>query len=233
MDHEKLKKIMEEHVKYLARQGGVRADFRGADLREAHLWDAHLEDANLRGANLRGANLRGAHLEGANLEGANMWGADLREAHLWGAHLEGANLEGANMWGADLREAHLWDAHLEDANLRGANLRGAHLQNTCLDPENVPNGRVTAFERTPDGLIIGYRTRKAGHIDRYRVGRHYSADFFSTADTECHPGLYLCPTIEDARKHGEDIIMVHTRPEHVHQAGKKYRCREFFVVKEV
>jgi len=183
--------------------GGVRADLSWADL---------------SGADLSGADLSGATLYGANLSWANLSGADLSLVTLYGANLSWATLSGAD---------------LSRANLFGANLYGADLSDTCLDPNNTPNGSIEGFKRDDDGRVIGYRTRKAGHIDAYRDGRHYSADVFSTADTECHPGLYLCPTIEMAWKFGDSLIEVRTKPEHIHHAGSKWRCREFFVVGSV
>jgi len=105
------------------------------------------------------------------------------------------------------------------------------LTDTCLDPENEPNADVAAFERCGD-FVIGYRTRKARHIDKYRDGRTYSADVFSTADTECHPGLYIYPTVTQVKEWTieQEIIRVHVRPCDVHRAGSKWRCREFLVI---
>ena len=50
--------VINRHAKFLAGDGGERADLRGADLR-----GANLRRANLRGADLRGADLRGADLD--------------------------------------------------------------------------------------------------------------------------------------------------------------------------
>jgi len=81
-----IKEILEKHLKWLKdKEGGERADLRGANL----------EGANLGDANLRGANLGGAYLGDANLRGANLGDANLRGAYLGGAYLEGANLGGA------------------------------------------------------------------------------------------------------------------------------------------
>jgi len=183
---------------------------------------------NLRWANLRGANLRGANLRCANLRWANLSEANLREANL-----REANLRGANLSEADLSEANLSWANLREANLRGANLSEANLCGTALDPNNEPNANTDGFEQK-DGFVLGYRTRKAGHIDQYCDGRYYSADWFSTCEqTECHPGLYLWPTLQRAKEwsygNGE-IIRVRTKPECVHRAGDKWRCQWFEVI---
>ena len=60
---EKLQEIIESHGKWLrSKDGGQRADLRGAYLQRANLQDANLQDADLQDAYLRGANLRGADL---------------------------------------------------------------------------------------------------------------------------------------------------------------------------
>ena len=167
---------------------------------------------------------------------ANLYGADLSGASLSGANLSGANLYRADLYRADLYRADLYRADLTEANLTEANLSGAHLieanlSGTCLDPSASPNGGVGGFEFDGE-FVIGYRTRSAGHIDIYRDKRFYSADWFSVSDTECHPGLYLWPTIELARNYSgdEELIRVRTRPCEVHKAGSKWRCRWFEVI---
>jgi len=159
---------------------------------------------------------------GADLGGANLSGADLSGANLRGAYLRNVNLYGANLGDADLR----------NANLRGANLYGANLSGTCLDSENKPNGDVAGFRHREDRrYVIGYRTRRAGHIPEYKNGQHYSADWFSTADTECHPGLYIWLTLALAREWSkEPLIRVSVRVKDIHKAGDKWKCRSFEVL---
>ena len=93
MNRDDLDRILSEHAKWLAGDGGGRADLRDADLR----------DADLRGANLRRADLWRANLQDADLRDANLRGADLRDADLRGADLRDADLRGADLRGADLR----------------------------------------------------------------------------------------------------------------------------------
>ena len=147
------------------------------------------------------------------------------------ADLSGADLTGANLYGAVLYGANLSGANLSRADLSWANLYGANLSNTCLDPNNMPNANAEGFQAEGE-FIIGYRTRKAGHIDKYRDGRFYSADWFSTDETECHPGLYLWPTLKHAVEFSGDVemIRVRTKPSEVHRAGTKWRCRWFEVL---
>jgi len=134
--------------------------------------------------------------------------------------------------GTSLSGAYLSGANLYRANLSGANLSGANLSNTVLDP-NATLNTPTDWPEIDEGYAIGYRTREAGHIDKYRDGRFYSADFFSVCTTECHPGLYLWPTLRHAKEYSVnkvEIIKVRTKLSEIHQAGNKYRCRWFEVV---
>jgi len=88
MNKEKLKLILEKHLKWIrVEDGGERANLSGADL---------------SGANLSGADLSGADLSGADLFGANLSRADLSGADLFGANLSRANLSGASLYGASL-----------------------------------------------------------------------------------------------------------------------------------
>ena len=117
MDKQKLKNILDKHLKWLrGENGGKRAD----------LSRANLSGANLSRANLSGADLSWANLSRADLSGANLPGADLSWADLSWADLSGANLSGANLPGADLSRANLFRADLSWADLSGADLSGAN-----------------------------------------------------------------------------------------------------------
>jgi hypothetical protein len=182
--------------------------------------------SRLSWVNLSGADLSGADLSDVNLSDVNLNGANLSDVDLSGANLSWANLNGANLNGADLNGTDLYAANLSRANL----------SRTYIDPNNKPNAEVTGFQRDADGFIIGFRTRKTSHIDEYRDGRCYSADWFSTAATECHPGLYLWPTLDASRGYSgvnAEIIRVRTKPECVHHAGDKWRCQWFEVLGSV
>jgi hypothetical protein len=236
MDREALKVVLESHAQWLRGEGGEHANLSGADLYGADLYGADLSGANLYGADLYGADLSGANLSradlyGADLSGANLSGANLSRADLYGADLSGANLYGANLSRADLYGANLYGANLSRAKLSRANLSGAKLLDTVLDPAREPNGDIDGFERDGD-YIVGYRTRTTPHIGEYRDGRTYGADFFSVCTTECHPGLYLWPTLQHAKNFSGDaeFIKVRTYPKDTHRAGRKWRCRWFTVL---
>ena len=108
---EKLKKILDKHLKWWRNEGGgsradlSRTDLSGVNLSRANLYGADLSRANLYGANLSGANLSRTDLSGANLYGADLSRANLSRADLSGADLSGADLSGANLSRADLSRA--------------------------------------------------------------------------------------------------------------------------------
>ena len=94
MDANKLKEILDKHLKWLRNEeGGSRANLSGANLSGADLTGATLYGADLTGATLYGADLTGANLSGADLSRANLSGADLSRANLTGANLTGAQIE--------------------------------------------------------------------------------------------------------------------------------------------
>ena len=119
-------------------------------------------------------------------------------------------------------------ADLRWANLRWADLRGADLADTCLDPNANPNGDSTEFMRDGD-FVVGYRTAISPIMggEGYVAGKTYEATVFSVAETECHPGLYLCPTpigLEGAK------LKVWAKPDEIHRAGTNWRCKKFYKV---
>jgi hypothetical protein len=111
-----IKKILEDHQKWVKGEGGSRAnlsevDLRGYDLNGANLSGADLYEANLNGVDLSNANLHGADFRGADLRGANLRGAKLIGANLSGANLRETNLSHADLFGANLSEVTgLWDS---------------------------------------------------------------------------------------------------------------------------
>ena len=138
LSKEELQEILEKHKKWLTRKdGGERADLRGADFRLTNLRGANLRLADLRGADFRGADFRWAvfikadfseaDFSEADLRGADLSGADLSGADFSGADLSGADLSEADLSGANFSEADLIGANFSEADLRGANFRGAYL----------------------------------------------------------------------------------------------------------
>lgn len=136
-------------------------------------------------------------------------------------------VEADTLAGANLFRANLAGANLAGADLAGADLVRANLTGTVLDPINQPNGDTIEFEiittRANHQWVVGYRTSDSPMVGGpgYRPGQYYEAPYFSTADTACHPGLYLRPHKEDGD------ITVYARPWDVHHAGDKYRAKWF------
>lgn len=123
MTEAKLKKILDEHEKWLNGEGGCRADLRHADLRNM---------------NLRGVNLSGAYLEGVDLSWADIRDSDLRNTNLKYTDLTGANLADTNLTDSDLSYADLTRADLRGANLTGVNLKRTNLKGVDLDFSCMP-----------------------------------------------------------------------------------------------
>ena len=143
MDANKLKEILDKHLKWMRNEeGGSRANLYGANLSWADLTGATLYGADLSRANLSGADLTGATLSGADLSRANLSGADLTGAKLYWADLSRANLSGANLYGADLTGAKLYWADLSRANLSGADLSGADLTGATLTRADLTGARI-------------------------------------------------------------------------------------------
>ena len=73
MDNIKLKEILDKHLLWVGgKDGGERANLKGADLRGANLRGADLSYADLSYVNLRGADLSYADLSYADLRGADL-----------------------------------------------------------------------------------------------------------------------------------------------------------------
>ena len=148
MTTDKLKKILDQHKKWLVCDGGKRADLKHTDL---------------RGADLRGANLEGADLEGAFLYEADLRNTDLRYANLKGAVLEHANLSYASLKGACLKGACLRGACLQWVDLQGADIARADLQGADL--EHVLHDETTNFfalQCPEEGAFIGWKKCENG-----------------------------------------------------------------------
>jgi hypothetical protein len=204
MNTDKLKDVLEQHLKWVNGDGGKRANLSGADLSGADLSDANLSDANLSDANLSVANLSVANLSVANLSVAN---------------LSVANLSGAN---------------LRCANLSGADLSGAKIDQILADKLNIiPDGDVIGWKKCMKGVIVkmeisantprsnatGRKCRAASvkvleviGADKgisqydtsvvYRVGETVSVSNFDTDRwNECSAGIHFFLTKDEAENY--------------------------------
>ncbi|HSM97121.1 MAG TPA: pentapeptide repeat-containing protein [Rhizomicrobium sp.] len=105
-----LNAAMASHEKYVAAQGGLRAQFTlklldGLNLANRNLSDADFSGASLVSATLFGSNLMRANFYCADLRGCNLRCANLARADLRGASFKGANLSNAMLDNADMRAA--------------------------------------------------------------------------------------------------------------------------------
>ena len=163
------------------------------------------------------------------------------------ANLHGAKLNGANLSGADLSRANLSWAKLHVANLRGAdlsraNLSEANISGTYIDPmAPIPLTDLSNFTEHDGEYVIGFRTKKSVHCGEteYIPGECYSAPFFSVdTDTECHPGIYLSPSIENLNdneytKYCHNIVKVKALKSETIKACGKYRAKRIWVLEDV
>jgi len=208
-------------------------DLSGANLSGADLVGTDLSDANLSGADLSDANLSGAKLIGANLRRMNLRRTDLRHADLICANLSGADLVGANLIGADLVGTDLSDANLSGVDLSTTNKRG-----TCVDDAGFNVARDFVRNCGVKGGLIVYRSRRSKHVGNthYIPGHTYTAPCASWAIyTKCHPGIYACKSIEQARDYSANVVKCYVRHgDWVPVPGKGcIRCRKLRVLSEV
>ena len=138
-----LMEIINDHQKWLAGTGGVRADLSGADLSSVDLSNVNLSRANLCGVDLNSANLSSADLSNINLSCASLSYTILRNVNLSGACLRGSTLSGADLSGANMSGIDLGYVDLSEVDLSG--VKG------LLNPiEYIKEN----FERTEDGIIV-------------------------------------------------------------------------------
>ena len=155
--------LLESHERFVAGQGGKRAQLPYVDLSDMDLAGRILTGADLSGSILDGACLSNAQLEGAVLTGCDMRGADLRGANLRHANLRGACLSDANLDGADLTEADLRPGiygraqvtrgvttvvqETRPGDVAGANFSGATLDRARLDGLRAPTANFREIGR--------------------------------------------------------------------------------------
>jgi uncharacterized protein YjbI with pentapeptide repeats len=109
---QELNAILHAHARYVAHQGGLRAQ---------------LAHTNLDGLNLANRNLEEADFTGASLVGASLYGS---------------NLYRATLYCADLRDCDLRFTKLVRADMRGASFRGARLGFSVLDNADLRSGMM-------------------------------------------------------------------------------------------
>jgi len=182
-------------------------------------------------------DLVGSNFHGVDLSDTNLSGADFFESNFSWANLENANLSYVNFMNTNLFHTKLTRANLFGTNLSGANLAGANLDETVLDPKRNPNGDCKGFKALDKEWVIGYRTRQTSAAGGILVDdRIYGVEVFSTCETECHPGWYLWPTLEEAVKFsgkGKEFIEIKARKIDIHKTATKWRSRAIWIIKTI
>jgi uncharacterized protein YjbI with pentapeptide repeats len=97
LTQQELNAIMQEHARYAAGRGGLRAQLAHMDLDGLNLANRNLEEADFSGASLVGASLYGSNLHRANLYCADLRDCDLRMTKLVRADMRGASFKGARL----------------------------------------------------------------------------------------------------------------------------------------
>lgn len=197
-----LKKILDDHAKWLRGDGGRRADLRGANLRGANLSEADLSYAYLRYADLSYANLCGANLRGANLTGADLRGADLS------GDLRDADLRDANLTGADLTDTK--GLHQQRIAAEGDLIGWKALKNGVIAKLRIPESarRMSAYGSRKCRAEYVYvielfgaeeSTDKRSGTITYRAGETVYPDSYDPDPREaCSHGIHFFLTREEA-----------------------------------
>ena len=147
---EELEVFLRKHKLWLEnKEGGERANLKGANL----------DGANLKGANLSWANLSWANLDGANLDGANLKGANLKGANLSWANLKGANLDYSclPLWCGSLK------ANFDDKQIIQI---AYHLVKAGLNSTNTSKETKAELEKLIDFANKFHHVQECGRIEK-------------------------------------------------------------------
>lgn len=213
---------------------------------------AILDFSDLSCSDLSNSNLSKASLKKTNLFGANLGHSIFRCAKLLNCTAENsraiyANFSGANMRNSNFRYSDLHNSIFSYTDLIGTDFSFSALIGTYLDDE-VPIQGLSAAELREAGFhvrldwVYGYRAKESyiatnpvsKEIMTYSPGKTYKAPFFSRdIMTSCHPGLYFCPTLDEAKCYSHRIVKVRAKVGTVIQAIDKFRTPELFVVKDI
>lgn len=150
MTQEQFIEAMREHIKWLKKKGGKKADFTGESLCDINFLLIDLQDDDphpiprnlFKGvsfvkANLSGADMTACNFYNANFSGANLTGIKANCCNFDNVDMSGANLHAANLAGAKLAYANLCDSNLTYANLSFSDLRFARLSGITGDHLNL------------------------------------------------------------------------------------------------
>ncbi|HET7084619.1 MAG TPA: pentapeptide repeat-containing protein [Rhizomicrobium sp.] len=97
LSQQDLNTVLHGHARFVAHQGGLRAQLAHANLDGLNLANRNLEEVDFTGASLVGASLYGSNLHRVSLYCADLRGCDLRYTKLTRADLRGASFRGARL----------------------------------------------------------------------------------------------------------------------------------------
>lgn len=120
LSQQELNPILAAHERFVASQGGKRAQLTRRGLDGLNLANRVLSEADFTGSSLVGATLYGT-----NLERASLYCTDLRACNLQAANLTRADMRGASFRGSDLSYAILDGGDLRAARMMIVNAKGA------------------------------------------------------------------------------------------------------------
>jgi uncharacterized protein YjbI with pentapeptide repeats len=142
----------------------------------------------------------------------------------------------------DLSEADLHGVDLIDSTLWHTKLSGAILTGTILDPDvPVPDTGLREYLAecgvtvNKHGMFVGYRIAESpdGGNAICKTGKTYTAPVFSISTVDaCHPGLYLCATLDECKKDYpyDPYIKIVTNVRDTMLAGGNIRTKRFRVI---
>ena len=226
MNREMLKKMLEDHTKWLCGIGDNRIDLTYANLTYADLKDADLRDVDLKGADLTYANLRNANLRDANLRDANLTYANLTYANLRGADLKDADLKDADLKDADLTYANLRNANLRGANLTYANLIGTDLTGADLTYANLDDCIISYPLVCPEvGSFVGWKKAK-GLIVKLEICEDALRSSSTTRKCRCSKAKVLAIETLDG-KSGPNEIASSRDDNFIYRVGEIVEVKDF------
>jgi uncharacterized protein YjbI with pentapeptide repeats len=142
LSQKELNPVLAAHERFVAYQGGKRAQ---------------LTRRGLDGLNFANRVLSEADFSGSSLVGATFYGSNLQRASLYCADLRGCNLQAANLTRADMRGASFRGANLSYAILDSGDLRAARMMIVSAGGASVMDRRSGGDEKAntpqiPDGV---------------------------------------------------------------------------------
>ena len=140
LSQQDLNPILAAHERFVAYQGGQRAQLPQRGLDGLNFANRNLSEADLAGATLVGATLYGSNLQRVSLYCADLRGCNLQRANLTRADLRGASFKGANLCHAILDGADMRAARMMIVDAKGSRMLDRNADSGPAGAVSVPNG---------------------------------------------------------------------------------------------